>query len=80
MARVLVTALSAVTILGLGLVALQFRAQDLAGESLTGANATALNLTNEVSGDAMVIASNAIPWLFAAVLVVFVIVVLLMNR
>lgn len=80
MARIFVTALTAVTIIALGLVALQFRAQDLAGESLTGANATAFNMTTEVSSDAMVIAANAIPWLFAAVAVVFVIVVLLMNR
>lgn len=80
MARVFVTALSAVTIIGLGIVALQFRAQDLANEGFTGANATALNLTNAVGGDAMTIVAHAIPWLMIAVIAAFLFVVLLMNR
>lgn len=81
MARIFVTALSAVSIIAVGIVALHYRAQALAGDSL-GANETeALNLLNNVSGDGLAIMGNALPRLFVVVLfVVIVALFLLVNR
>lgn len=80
MARILVTALSAFSILGVGIVSLQYSDQSLAAEPLTGANASAFNLTREVASDGTEIAANAIPMVFVAVLLVLMIVLLLANR
>lgn len=80
MSRLFTTALSAVTMLGLGIVALHYRQQRLASQSLSGNNAEALNLTVKVSSDMTAIAGNALPRLMIAVIVVFVILLLVMIR
>lgn len=80
MSRLLTTALSAVTMLGLGIVALHYRQQELASESLSGDNAEAFNLTVEVSTDMTAIAGNALPRLMLVVILVFVILLLVMIR
>lgn len=80
MPRVLATLLSACIMLGLGIVSLQFRVDDLSDANLSGANASAFNLTKAVSTDATVIAGNALPTLTMVVFVVMVIVMLLLNR
>lgn len=80
MSRLFTTALSAVTMLGLGIVALHYRQQELASQSLTGDDAEALNLTVKVSSDMTAIAGNALPRLMLVVIVVFVILLLVMIR
>lgn len=80
MSRLFTTALSAVTMLGLGIVALHYRQQELASQSLTGDDAEAFNLTVKVSSDMTAIAGNALPRLMLVVIVVFVILLLVMIR
>lgn len=80
MSKLLTTALSAVTMLGLGIVALHSKQQDLAGQSLSGRNQEAFNLTVEVSSDMTAIAGNALPRLMLVVILVFVIILLVMIR
>lgn len=80
MARIIATALTAVTIIGLGLVALQYRVESLSGAGLTGNDQEALNLTTNVSSDAMAIVGNAMPRLFVVVFLVFLVVLLLLIR
>lgn len=80
MKQVITTALSAVTILFLGIVALQYRVDDLDGESLSGTNAEAYNLTLDVSTDLTLIAGNAVPRILVILIIVSVIVLLLMTR
>lgn len=80
MARIITTALSAVTIIALGIVALQYRVSDLNDASLTNESAEAFNLTTNVSSDVTLIAGNAVPRLLVIVLLVFVIALLLLTR
>lgn len=80
MARLIAMILSAVTILGLGIYALQYRAQDLGSQGLTGANESAYHLVSNVSSDATVVAGQALPRLLAVVIFVLVIVMLLLIR
>lgn len=80
MPRILATILSALTIIGLGIYALQYRAESLAGSSLTGADAQAFNTTRAVSTDVMTIVANALPRLFIIVILALVVVMLLIIR
>lgn len=80
MTRLVVTALSAVTIVSLGIVSLHYRQQELADAGLTGNNAEAFNMTREVSTGVMTIAGNAMPRLLMIVIIVMVIVMLLIIR
>jgi len=80
MARALVTALSSLSILMLGIVSLQYSDQRIAGEGLSGRNATAFDLTRNVSTDMAEIASNALPLLFVVILLVLMVVLLIANR
>lgn len=80
MSKLLTTALSAVTMLGLGIVALHYKQQELASQSLSGRNQEAFNLTVEVSSDMTAIAGNALPRLMLVVILVFVIILLVMIR
>lgn len=80
MPRIIPTALSAVTIVALGIASLHFKQQELAGESLSGQDATAYNLTREISTDLFGIMGNALPRLLMIVIIVLAIVMLLMTR
>lgn len=80
MTRLIATALSAVTVLYLGIHALSFRETALSGQTFTGANETALNLTRNVTSDGMAIVGNAMPRLLMIVMIVMVIMMLLMIR
>lgn len=80
MARIIAAALSAVTIIGLGIVALQYQVNSLSGAGLTGDDQEAFNLATNVSGDAMVVIGNAMPRLLLLVIFVFVVLLLLMIR
>lgn len=80
MPRLLATMLSAVTIIGLGIVALSFRRRELASAGLTGREAEAFNLTREVSSGAMTILGQAYPWLVLLVVVVLVLLMLVIVR
>lgn len=80
MVRILATALSACTFLAVGMMALNYRAKDLGAANMEGANATAYNLTTDVSTDLTLIAGNALPSLFALIIFVLVILMVLMNR
>lgn len=81
MARIIVTALSAVTMLFLAISALSYRAQSLDTIGVNGTlNNDALNLTTNVTSDATLVAGNAIPRLFVVVLLVFVVGTLLLQR
>lgn len=80
MARILVTALSAFSVLMFGIVSLQYSDQSIAAEGLSGTNATAFNLTREVATDGTTILGNALPLLFIVVLLALMVVLLVMNR
>jgi hypothetical protein len=80
MKQFITTTLSAVTILSLGIVALQYRVDDLGSDSLNGTNAEAYNLTVDVSTDLTLIAGNALPRILMVAIVVSVIALLLMTR
>ena len=80
MSRIVVTALSAVTIVLLGIHSLSYRQQDLSGAGLTGANAEAYNMTREVSTGMMTIAGNGMPRLMIVLIAVMLIVMLLIIR
>jgi len=79
MPRLFVTAMSAVTILLLGFVALQYRVEALAGAGLSGNQAEAYNLTVNVSSHGMTLLGNAMPLLFGAVIIVVLLVLLLLT-
>lgn len=80
MSKLFTTALSAVTMLALGIVALHYKQQDLDSQSLSGDSYEAFNLTVAVSTDMTSIAGNALPRLLLVVILVFVIVMLIMIR
>jgi len=81
MARIIVTALSAVTMLFLAITALSYRAQSLDNIGVNGTlNNDALNLTTNVTQDATNVAGNALPRLFIVVLLALVVGMLLLNR
>lgn len=81
MARIITTALSAVTIIALGIVALQYRVSELnQGAGLNNSSAEAYNLTANVSSDLTLVVGNAIPRLLVVVLLVVIVVLLLLSR
>ncbi len=80
MNRLIVAALSAVTMLFLGINALQYRVDSLSDQSLTGTNAEAYNFTVEVSTDMTLLAGNALPRVLMVGIVVSVIALLVMLR
>lgn len=80
MARIIVTALAALTMLFVGIQALSFRATRLQNAGLSGANQTALNLTDAVLGDSVAIVGNALPRLFIVVLLALLVGLLALTR
>lgn len=80
MARILTTAMSAVTIALLGIVSLSYAQDDLAGAGLQNKSLEAFNVTTAVSTDLTTTMGNALPRLFVAVLLVLMIVLLLLVR
>lgn len=68
MPRLIVTALSAVTMLFVGIVSLQYRYENISGVGLSGNDQEALNMTREVAVGQTQILSNALPQLFIIVL------------
>jgi hypothetical protein len=80
MSRIIVTGLSALVMLFVGIQALSFREQTVSNTGLSGANETAFNMTVEVTTDATAIAGNALPRLFIVVLLALLVGVLLLSR
>lgn len=80
MNRLIVAALSAVTMLFLGINALQYRVDSLSGQSLNGTDAEAYNLTVDVSTDLTLLAGNAVPQLLMVGIIVSLIGLLVMIR
>lgn len=79
MARIITTALSAVTIVALGIVALQFRVNSIDSTQLNNSSADAFNLATNVTGDAGAIVGNAVPLLFVAVFIALIGVIVLLS-
>lgn len=80
MKQVIITALSAVTIVYIGIVALQYRVDDLSQQTLNGTNAEAYNLTVDLSTDLTLVAGNALPRVLMVAIVVSVIALLVLTR
>ncbi len=80
MNRVITTALSAVTIVSLGIVALQYRVDDLSQQTLDGTDAEAYDLTVELSTDMTLITGNALPRVLMVAIVVSLIALLVLTR
>ena len=70
MARIIVTAVTALGMLFVGIQALSFRDQTVSGLGLSGANQEAYNMTHVVAQDTFAIAGNAMPRLFVVILLV----------
>lgn len=80
MARIFVTAMAALSMLGLGIAALSYKQQQLASAGLTNRSAQAFNLTTNIGTGVTSIAGNAMPRLLALVILVVVVLMLLMIR
>jgi hypothetical protein len=80
MTRLVTTALSAVTMVMLGIIGMSYRRRDLADAGLTNSSAEAYNLTRVVTVDATSIVGNALPRLLMIVVVVMAIMMLLLIR
>lgn len=80
MTRLVTTALSALTIIMLGIISLSYRRDALASAPLTNDSAEAFNLTREVSVEGTTIVGNAMPRLLMIVIVVMAIMALILIR
>lgn len=80
MAKIIVTALAALSMLYVGIQALSYRATTVSDSGLSGANQEAYNMTHGVMSDATIIAGNALPRLFIIVLLVLLVGVLVLTR
>ena len=80
MARILVTALSAVTMLFVGIASLSYRAETIDSTNLNNTSQEALNLTHEVTGDVTAIAGGALPRVFIVVLLALLVGLLIIAR
>lgn len=80
MARIIVTAVSALVMLFIGIQSLAFRSDSISTLGLSGANQEAFNMTQAVTTDATAIAGNALPRLFIAVLLVLLVGALVLTR
>lgn len=80
MARVIVTALSAVTVLFLAIQSLAYRSQSVKDADLSGNSQEAFNLSQSVATDMTNVLGTAIPRLFIIVLLALIVGVLLLNR
>lgn len=80
MVRLFAAVLSVLTMLGLGIAALQFRQEELDATGLSGPDLAAYNLTTNVSSDTAVILGNALPRLLLVVIFVFIIFLVITTR
>jgi hypothetical protein len=72
MPRLIVTALSAMTMVFIGIVSLQYRYEEISGAGLSGNSQEALNMTRDVAVGQTQILANALPQLFIIVLLAIV--------
>ena len=80
MSRIIVTAVTALSMLFIGIRALSYQAQRTDELGLSGANAEAANMTDAVVGDGAIILGNALPRLFVVVLLVLLVGALALTR
>lgn len=80
MARILVTALAALTMLYVGIQSLAFRSQSVADTNPTGASSEAFNLTRAVATDGTAILGTALPSLFIVSLLSLLVGYLVLTR
>ena len=78
--RLIVTAVSALTMLYLGIQALAFRSDTVSEAGLSGASQTAFNMSVRVTTDATQIAGNAMPRLFIVVILALLVALLALTR
>ena len=80
MARIIVTAVAALSMLYVGIQALSFRSQRLNELGLSGRSGEALNTTDAVLTDGTAILGNALPRLFIVVLLALLVTLLALTR
>lgn len=80
MAKIIVTAVAALSMLYVGIQALSFRSQRINELGLSGSSAEGLNMTDAVLGDGAAILGNALPRLFVVVLLALLVAMLALTR
>jgi len=80
MARIIVTAIAALSMLYVGIQALAFRSQTVSSVGLSGADQEAFDMTQGVATDATSILGNALPGLFIICLLALLVALLVLTR
>lgn len=80
MSRILTMGVAALVMLYLGIQAVAFRSGAVGDLGLNGTNQEALNMTDAVAGDTLIIAGNALPRLLIVVLLVLLVGFLALTR
>lgn len=80
MARIIVTAVAALSMLYVGIQSLSYRSQSISDLGLSNRSAEAANMTDAVVGDGATILGNALPRLFIVVLLALLVAMLALTR